>query len=74
MSLSGLVLGIINIAITVVVLVLVGAIILWVMTALHWPPPDIVQKLYLGVVALIALYMVVALLFGIPTIRIIGGN
>jgi len=73
MSLSGLVLGLINIAIVIVVLVLVGAIILWVMTLLHWPPPDNVQKLYLAVVALVALYMVVALIFGIPTIRIIGG-
>jgi hypothetical protein len=73
MSLSGLVLGLINIAIVIVVLVLVGAVILWVMTALHWPPPEMVQKLYLGVVALIGLYMIVALLFGIPTIRIVGG-
>ncbi len=73
MSLSGLVLGIINVAIVIAVLVLVGAIILWFATALHWPVPENVQKIYLLVVALIGLYMIVALLFGIPTIRIVGG-
>jgi hypothetical protein len=31
-----------------------------------------VQKLYIAVVALIALYMLVALAFGIPSIRIIS--
>ena len=34
--------------------------------------PGNVQKLYLAVVALIGLYMLVALLFGIPSVRIIG--
>ena len=32
-----------------------------------------VQKGYIAVVALIALYLIVALLLGIPSIRIIGG-
>ncbi len=73
MSLSGLVLGVINIAIVIAVLVLVGAVILWFANALGWPVPANVQKIYLLVVALIGLYMIVALLFGIPTIRIVGG-
>jgi hypothetical protein len=72
MSISGLLLGLINIAIVVVILVLVGAIAMWIMTALSWPPPDIVKKLFLAVVALIALYMLAALLLGIPSVRIIG--
>lgn len=72
MAMSGLILGIINIAIVIVVLVFVGAIALWFATLLKWPPPENVQKLYLAVVALIALYMIVALVFGIPTIRIIS--
>lgn len=72
MSISGLVLGLINIAIVVVVLVLVGAVIVWILGYLGWSPPQQVQKLYLAVVALIALYMIVALLFGIPSIHIIG--
>jgi predicted ABC-type exoprotein transport system permease subunit len=72
MSLSGLVLGIINIAIVVVILLLVGAVILWFCSWLNFPVPAMVQKLYIAVVALIALYMLVALLLGIPSIRIIS--
>ena len=72
MSVSGILLGLINIAIVIVILVLVGAIAAWILAALGWPPPDIVRKLFLAVVALIALYMLAALLLGIPSIRIIG--
>ena len=72
MSLTGLLLGFINIAIVLVILVLIGAVAQWIMTALGWPPPVIVQKLYMAVVALIALYLLVALLLGIPAIHIIG--
>jgi hypothetical protein len=72
MSLSGIILGVINILIIVAVLVLVGAIIMWVMSALGWAIPQLVQRIYIAVVALIALYMLVALLFGIPSLRIIG--
>jgi hypothetical protein len=72
MSLSGLVLGIINIAIVAAVLVLVGAVIVmfakWFSYSIDWN----VQKLYLLVVLLIVLYLIVALLFGLPAIRIIG--
>ena len=39
---------------------------LWAMT---WKE---VRKLYLAIVALIGLYLLVALLFGIPSVRIIG--
>ena len=74
MSLGGILLGLVNIAIVLVVLVLVGAIAQWIMSALGWPPPDIVVKLFMAVVALIALYMLAALLLGIPTVRIIGGH
>jgi MFS superfamily sulfate permease-like transporter len=72
MSLSGLVLGIINIAIVIAILLLVGAIILWFCNWMQFPVPGNVQKGYLAVVALIGLYMLVALLFGIPSVRIIG--
>ena len=71
MSLSGLVLGIINIAIVIAVLLLVGAISLWFCSWMGLAVPGNVQKGYIAVVALIGLYMLVALLFGIPTLRII---
>ena len=72
MSLSGILLGLINIAIVIVILVLIGAIVVWVMGILGWPIPWNVQRLYLAVVALIALFMLVALLLGIPTIHFIA--
>ena len=72
MSLSGIVLGVINIAIVVAILLLVGAIILWFCSWMGMSVPANVQKGYLAVVALIGLYMLVALLFGIPSVRVIG--
>ena len=45
--LSAILLGLINIIITVAVLLLVGAIIQWVMTLVGFGPPDIVVKLFL---------------------------
>lgn len=74
MSLSAILLGLINIAIVVVILLLIGACILWFMGWMSFPVPANVQKLYMAVVALIALYMLVALLLGIPSVRIIGGH
>jgi len=72
MSLGGIVLGIINVAIVAAVLVLVGAVIVmfakWMDYAIDWN----VQRLYLLVVLLIVLYLIVALLFGLPAVRIIG--
>jgi hypothetical protein len=72
MSLSGLVLGVINIGIVAAVLVLVGAVIVmfakWMNFAIDWN----VQRLYLLVVLLIVLYLIVALLLGLPGVRIIG--
>ena len=66
MSLTGILLGLFNIAIVIVLLLLIGAIIQWVLSELGWAPPLMVVKLYIGVVALIALSMLVALLLGIP--------
>ena len=71
MSLQGILLGLINIAIVVAVLVLIGYICLWILGIIGFPVPDMVQKLFMAIVALIALYMIVALLLGIPTWRII---
>lgn len=72
MSLSGLLLGLVNIGIVVAVLLLIGAVALWICNILTIGVPAQVQKLYLVIVALIALYMIIALLFGIPTVRIVG--
>jgi len=73
MSLSGILLGLINVAIVVVILILIGAIAKWILSYLGWGPPAEVERLYLALVALIALYLIVALLFGLPTVHIIRG-
>ena len=72
MSLSGLLLGVINIAIVIAILLLIGAIILWFCSWMSLAVPANVQKGYIAVVALIGLYMLVALLLGIPTIHVIS--
>ncbi len=73
MSISGLLLGLINIAIVVAILVLVGYIAVWLLGIVGFAIPANVQKIYMVIVALIALYMIVALLLGVgPHFRIIG--
>lgn len=67
-----LILGILNIAIVIAILLLVGAVILWFCSWFGMAVPVNVQKGYIAVVALVGLYMVVALLLGIPTIHIVG--
>lgn len=74
MTIAGLILGVINIAIVVAVLVLVGYIFVWILGLIGFPIPPMVQKLYLIIVALIALYMFAALLLGLPIpFRVIHG-
>jgi MFS superfamily sulfate permease-like transporter len=67
MSLSGILLGIINIAIYIAILVLIGLIIVWFSEWLGFAIPQQIQRVYMVIVALIALYMIVALLFGLPS-------
>jgi hypothetical protein len=74
LSLGGILLGLINIAIVVAILMLIGVILVWF---LQWifsvAVPWNVQRLYIGIVALSALYMVVELLLGVPAhFRIVG--
>lgn len=72
MSLTGLLLGLINVAIVVAILVWIGYIAMWLLGLLGFPVPGTVQKIFMVIIALIALYMIVSLLLGIPTLRIVG--
>ena len=74
MALGGILLGLINVAIVVAILLLIGAVIMWFMSWMGMGVPANVQKLYIAIVALIGLYMLVALLLGLPSIRVIGYN
>jgi hypothetical protein len=69
MSATGLLLGLLNVAIYVAILLLVGAIAVWICGAIGLAIPDMVKKIYIIIVGLIALYMIASLLIGIP----IGG-
>jgi hypothetical protein len=71
MTLGGILLGLINVAIVVAILLLIGAIVVWFCSWMAMTIPAQVQKGYIAVVALIGLYMLVALLLGIPTVHII---
>ena len=71
MSIAGIVLGLLNIAIVIAILLLVGAVIVWFCTWMALAIPPQVQRGYVIVVALIGLYMIVALLFGIPTVHLL---
>lgn len=66
-SLAGVILGLLNIAVVVILLLLIGAIIWWVFTTWITPLPARIEKLYIALVVVVALYMLVAMLFGMPT-------
>jgi hypothetical protein len=73
MSLAGILLGLINIGIVVAILMLIGALIVWFLAWVFTVTlPANVQKLYIGIVALVALYLLVALLLGLPVVHLIG--
>jgi hypothetical protein len=72
MPLGGILLGIINIAIVVAILILIGLVIVWFAGWMGFPVPANIQKVYMAIVALIALYLLVALLLGLPGVRVIG--
>lgn len=66
MGLEGILLGFINIGIYVAILILIGLIIVWGLSYLGIAVPDQIKKVYIFIVVLIAIYMAVALLFGLP--------
>jgi hypothetical protein len=72
-GLGGILLGLINICIVVAVLVLIGYIIMLIFGYLGFPIPGTIQRIYMIIVALIALYLIVQLLLGVP-FNLIGGR
>ena len=69
MSIGGILLGLINIAIVVAILLLAGALVQWALSAIAGISiPDMIRKIYLLIVALVAIYMIVELLLtGVPS-------
>jgi hypothetical protein len=72
MTLAGFILGVINIAIVAALLLLLGALVVWLFKLFGFAPPDQqVQRIYLLVVLLIVIYMIAALLLGMPSLHIV---
>jgi hypothetical protein len=72
---AAILLGLINIAIVVALLLVTGAIAESTLDWLGFRVLETVRKLYLALVALIALYMIVAPIFDMPMpLRIINGR
>ena len=71
MTLLGILIGIINCVILAIILVIIGAVVQYVLAALGWPVPQNIVKLFLAVVALVALVCFISLLAGAPMFHII---
>ncbi len=75
MALSAILLDLINIAIVVALLLVIGGIAEWILDWLGFRALTTVHKLFLLIVALVALYMLAAPIFDMPMpLRIINGR
>jgi hypothetical protein len=72
MAVTAILLGILNCVVLAAVLVLVGAIIVWVATIFEWPIPWNIQRIFLLIVLLMFIICVVSLLAGAPMVHFFG--
>ena len=72
MSIAGLVIGLLNCALVAAVLVLIGAIIVWIANLFSWPIPWNIQRIYLLIVLLIFIICVISLVLGMPMVHLFG--
>jgi hypothetical protein len=71
MSLVGILIGLINCIILALIMVLIGAVIVWIASLFQWPIPWNIQRIYLAIVALTALACIISLLYGAPMVHFI---
>jgi hypothetical protein len=72
MSATGILIGVLNCFVLAIVLVLIGAVIVWLASVFEWPIPWNIQRLYLGLVLLLTVICIVSLLVGAPMVHIFG--
>lgn len=72
MSITGILIGVLNCVLLAAILVLLGAIVAWVASVFEWPIPWNIQRLYLAICLLVFLICVVTLLLGAPMVRFWG--
>lgn len=63
--------GLINCVILALILVLIGAVCVWVLSALGWGIPWNIQQIFLAIVALLTLACFISLLLGSPMVHFI---
>jgi hypothetical protein len=69
-SVGGVLVGVLNCILVAAVLVLLGAIVVWVAGMFQWPIPWNVQRIYLAVVLLVFIICVISLLVGAPMVHV----
>ena len=72
MSIVGFLIGILNCLLVAAILVLVGAIVVWIAGLFSWPIPWNIQRIFLLIVLLIFVICVFSDLVGIPMVHVIG--
>jgi Na+-translocating ferredoxin:NAD+ oxidoreductase RnfD subunit len=72
MTIAGIFIGILNCILLVAILVLLGAVVVWVAQLFEWPIPWNIQRLYLLVVLLVFIICIASLLLGTPMVHFIG--
>ena len=69
MSVLGLLIGLLNCVLVAAVLVLVGAIIVWIAGLFSWPIPWNIQRIFLLIVLIIFVICALSDLFGYPMVH-----
>jgi hypothetical protein len=72
MSATGILIGVLNCFVLAIILVLIGAVIVWLAGIFEWPIPWNIQRLYLGLVLLLTVICIISLLVGAPMVHIFG--
>jgi len=72
MSVFGLLIGVLNCVLVAAILVLLGAVIVWVASLFQWPIPWNIQRLYLLIVLIVFIICVISLLLGMPMVHLFG--
>jgi hypothetical protein len=70
--LAGLLIGLLNCLLYVAILVLLGAIAVWIAAACQWPIPWNIQRIYLLICLIVFIICMASLLLGAPMPHLIG--
>jgi len=71
-SIFGLLIGVLNCVLVAAVLVLLGAIVVWVAGLFSWPVPWDIQRIYLLIVLVVFIICILSLAFGYPMVHLFG--